>query len=102
MASTIKSQCEIISPINLAKVADGVYEGSFGDFVVSAKVAVTVKNHRIAQIKILDQSCGPGYEALDTVNRILKAQTPKVDAVTGASSSSRSIMIAINRALTGK
>ena len=99
MAHRIESDLAGITSINLTKVADGVYTGSYGDFVVSAKVEVAVKNHRIKKITIVDQNCGPGYEAKDTVSRIIAAQSPKVDAVTGASSSSRSIMLAVARAL---
>lgn len=102
MVNNIQRQYENIKPIDLSRVADGVYEGSFGDFLVSARVAVTIKAHRIDQIKILEQHCGPGYEALDVLDRIVKVQQPKVDAVTGATGSSKSIMIAVYRALTGK
>jgi uncharacterized protein with FMN-binding domain len=102
MASNVKAQYASIKPLDLAKVKDGVYTGSFGDFLVSVKAQVTVKRHRIAEVKIVEQKCGPGYEALETVDRIMKAQAPKVDAVTGASGSSMAIMIAVNRALTGK
>ena len=100
MANNVKAQYACIQPLNLAQVKDGVYTGSFGDFLVSVKVNVTVKRHRIAGVKVVDQKCGPGYEALSTVDRIMKAQAPKVDAVTGASGSSMAIMIAVNRALT--
>lgn len=102
MASNVKHQYESIKPVDLAKIADGIYSGSFGDFLVSVKVNVTVKRHRIVEVKIVEQKCGPGYEALDTTGRIVKAQSPKVDAVTGASGSSMAIMIAVHRALTGK
>ena len=71
MAGNVKRQYESIQPLDLAKVADGAYSGGFGDFLVSVKVKVTVKRHRIEEIKIVDQKCGPGYEALDTVNRAL-------------------------------
>ncbi len=102
MAGNVKHQYDGIKPVDLRKVADGVYSGSFGDFLVSAKVNVTVKLHRIKEIKIVEQKSGPGYEALDTTKRIIKAQSPKVDAVTGASGSSMVIMIAVHRALSGK
>lgn len=102
MASNVKHQYESIKPVNLARIADGVYSGSFGDFLVSVKVNVTVKRHRIVEVKIVEQKCGPGYEALGTTDRIIKVQSPKVDAVTGASGSSMVIMIAVNRALSGK
>jgi len=101
MANKLEAENDKIGGYNLSQVKDGVYTGQSGDFVVSAKVAVTVKNHKIKEIKILEQKCGPGYEAKDTVNRIIKAQSPKVDAVTGASSSSRSIMNAVDQALRG-
>ena len=102
MTNNFKQQFESIKPIDLTKVADGVYAGSFSDFLVSVKVKVTVKRHRITEVKVVEQKCGPGYEALDTTNRIVKAQSPKVDAVTGASGTSKVIMIAVHRALTGK
>ena len=102
MARNVKAQYASIKPLDLAQVKDGVYSGSFGDFLVSVKVNVTVKRHRITEVKIVEQKCGPGYEALDTTDRIVKAQSPKVDAVTGASGSSMAIMIAVNRALTGQ
>lgn len=102
MAHRIEGAQAGIGGIDLSRVADGVYSGSYGDFVVSAQVEVAVKNHRIVKITIKDQKCGKGYEVLDTVGHILKAQSPKVDAVTGASSSSRCIMIAVDRALKGK
>jgi uncharacterized protein with FMN-binding domain len=102
MASNVKHQYENIKPLDLRQVADGTYTGSFSDFLVSVKVSVSVKRHRITGIKVIEQKCGPGYEALDTASRILKAQSARVDAVTGASGSSKAIMIAVQRALTGK
>jgi uncharacterized protein with FMN-binding domain len=99
MAQTIESELNKVTGINLTKVADGVYAGSFGDFVVFSSVEVVVKDHRIDKIVITDQKCAQGYEAKDTVDRIIQTQSPKVDAVTGASSSSRTIMIAVDRAL---
>jgi len=99
MAHNFESELNRVAAIDLKKVPDGIYSGSYGNFVVSARVEVVVKNHRIKKITIVDQKCGRGYEARDTVLRILEAQSPKVDAVTGASSSSRCIMIAVARAL---
>ncbi|MFA4905145.1 MAG: FMN-binding protein [Candidatus Margulisiibacteriota bacterium] len=99
MASSIEAQSAQLTKVDLRKVMDGTYTGSAGNFVVTAKVEVEVKNHRIKKITILDQKCGPGYEARDTVGRMLKAQSPKVDAVTGASSSSRTLMLAVDQAL---
>ncbi|MGB7055012.1 MAG: FMN-binding protein [bacterium] len=49
-----------------------------------------------------EQRSGPGYEALETIDRIIGAQSPNVDVVSGATGSSKSIMIAVQNALTRK
>ena len=45
---------------------------------------------------------GPQYDAKDMTNRIVAAQSPKTDAVSGATGSSKVIMIAVYDALTKK
>ncbi len=102
MANSLKSEVAKLSTLDLSKIKDGVYSGSYGNFVVSANLEVTIKNHKIIKIAIKNQSCAKGYEAQATIDRIIKTQSPKVDTVTGASSSSRSIMIAVDRALKNK
>lgn len=93
---------EIVYDVNLHEIDDGVYSGCFGDFLVSVSLDVTVSDNRIATVEITAQHCGPGYESLETVDRILEAQSPCVDAVSGATNSSRCIMIAVYKALTDK
>jgi uncharacterized protein with FMN-binding domain len=90
-----------VAPVDLTQIEDGVYTGAFGEFVVSVELEVTVENHRITCIDIVDQHCGSGYRALETMNRIMTAQSPLVDVVTGATASSRCIMVAVHSALTG-
>jgi len=102
MANSIEGQVNALGDINLSKISDGTYTGSCGEFLVSTTVAVEVKHHQITKITVKKQLCGQGYEALETIDRIIKAQSPKVDAVTGASTSSRSIMVAVHRALNNK
>lgn len=89
-----------VEDVDLAQIADGVYHGEFGDFLVDVKLEVTVKDHQITKIEITEQRAGSGYEATETVERIIAAQSPKVDAVTGATGSSRCIMLAVQAALT--
>ncbi len=88
-----------ISSIDLEQIEDGVFTGEFSEFLVAVKLEVTVKEHAITEIKIIDQRSGPGYEATETIDRIIKAQSPKVDAVSGATGSSKCIMIAVQNAL---
>lgn len=89
-----------INNIDLSKVKDGVYSSSYVNFLIRVDLKVTVKNHKITDIKIIKQSCGKGYEATDTVTKVLKAQSLKVDTVTGATGSSMAILKAIEQALT--
>lgn len=85
--------------IDLHKIEDGIYRGAFGEFLVSVTLDVTVKDHKITKIEIIEQNSGPGYEAREVIDRIILAQSPNVDAVTGATGSSKSIMIAVQKAL---
>ncbi len=91
---------ERIETVDLQQIEDGVYTGSFGDFLLLVTLDVTVSFNRITDIDILEQRCGPGYDASETVDLILEAQSPCVDAVSGATSSSRCIMIAVYKALS--
>lgn len=93
-------EAEVVTEIDLATIEDGVYTGEYGEFLVYVKVEVTVDSHTITAIDIIDQRAGPGYEATETVDQILEAQSPDVDGVSGATGSSRSIMIAVRNALT--
>ena len=88
-----------IKDIDITKLSDGIYSGEFREFLVSVKAEVTITRNRISEVRISRQRCGKGYEASDTLNRIMKAQTPKVDAVTGATGSSKAIMAAVQKAL---
>ena len=89
-----------IKDSDLTVLKDGLYTGEFGEFLVSVKADVTITKNRISELRISHQRCGKGYEASDTLNRIIKAQSPKVDAVTGATASSKAIMAAVQKALS--
>jgi len=100
MENTIDETYASISDIDLTALSDGIYEGSFGEFLVSVDLRVTVSENQITNIEIINQKSGKGYEAHETLQRIIQAQSPAVDAVSGATVSSKSIMIAVYKALT--
>jgi uncharacterized protein with FMN-binding domain len=100
MANTINS-VELYS-LDLANIKDDVYQGEYSEFLVQVKLEVTVKDHKITSITMLDQRAGPGYEALETIDQIIGAQSVEVDGVSGATASSKSIMIAVQNALQQK
>lgn len=80
---------------------DGVYTGSGMGFNDNITVRVTVQNGKIATIEIIDSDDDEPYftNATAVVSRILSAQTTQVDAVTGATYSSKGIMAAVSDAL---
>ncbi|MFZ5967246.1 MAG: FMN-binding protein [Bacillota bacterium] len=88
-----------ISNVDLSKVADGAYTGSYKVFPVAAEVKVTVTDHKIIGIELLKHSNGQGTPAEIIPDKVVEAQTLEVDIVTGATSSSKVILKAIENAL---
>ncbi len=95
----IEAEYVRIGPVNLAEIPDGVYNGSSGSIPVFVNLDITIRKHRIEEILIVKQRSGKGYQARETVDRIRAAQQPKVDAITGATLSSKCIMVAASNAL---
>lgn len=86
----------------LSKWLDGEYEAAGTGFKSSIKVKVTIKAGDIQSIKILENgdSVGVGdVAAAGMVNRIISQQSTMVDTYTGATSSSKGLLEAVNKAL---
>lgn len=95
-----KKMSEItITDVDLAKVPDGTYDGSFKIFPVAAEVKVTVENHKITGIELVRHENGQGKPAEVLPDKVVEAQSLKVDIVSGATYSSKVILKAINNAL---
>lgn len=88
-----------ITNVNLAEVADGTYTGEADAGVVRAKVEVAVTDHGITAIRILEHDNGQGKAAEAIVDRMISEQRIDVDAVAGATYSSRVIADAVQKAL---
>lgn len=91
-----------IKNVDLAEIPDGAYNGSAGSFPVTAEVSVTVKDHVITDIKLISHSHGPDHGADAITGEVMKAQSLEVDAVSGATTSSKVVLKAIESALTGQ
>ena len=89
----------VVSNISPTAVRDGTYEGEQMNKPVTAKVEVVVKDGAITAIKVLKHSHGPGHGADALIDRVIAAQSLKVDAVSGASLSSKVMLKAIETAL---
>lgn len=88
-----------IKKIDLSKVSNGTYLGSFDALEVGADVKVTVNNHKITDIKIIHHKNVRGKKAEVIPERVIAAQSLQVDTVSGATNSSKVILKAIDRAL---
>lgn len=89
-----------ISDVDLSKIADGTYTGSHEVLWVAAEVSVTVKGNRIAGIELLKHKNGKGASAEVIPDKVIDAQSLQVDVVSGATSSSKVILKAIENALS--
>lgn len=85
--------------IDMEKVADGVYKGSSDGGMVKVEVEVEVKDHKIVNINLLKHECGTGKPAESTLDEMVKNNTDNVDAVSGATVSSKTLRNAVNKAL---
>jgi uncharacterized protein with FMN-binding domain len=91
---------EKIADVDMSKISDGVYEGSCSVFPVSVKVEVAVENHTITNINLVEHKNGKGSAAEVLPAKVVEAQSLEVDAVSGATCSSKAILKAIKDALT--
>lgn len=80
---------------------DGTYEGQARIFPNKARVRVTVEDGRIADVQVLSHFASwIGKRAEKMIpGRIIEAQSARVDAVTGATNSSRVLMAAVEDAV---
>ena len=77
--------------IDLTKVEDGVYEGQCDTGVVRVRVQVTIRNHQLESIELLEHENGRGTPAEAILDQMVQNQTTAVDAVSGATCSSKVI-----------
>jgi len=88
------------APVDHARLKDGTYEGSYRGGPNKASVQVTIKDNNIVNIEILQHQAWRGKKAETAiVERIIAHQSTKVDAVSGATNSSRVIMNAVQNAI---
>lgn len=87
------------SDIAIEDIENGIYIGECNVDFIYAKVAVTVENGAITQIDILEHKNERGTPAEKIIDNILQQQSIDVDAVSGATNSSKVIKKAVENAL---
>ncbi|PKL28310.1 MAG: FMN-binding protein [Spirochaetae bacterium HGW-Spirochaetae-2] len=84
---------------DLSKIADGIYEGSYEAFPVKVVVTVEVADHRIVTVELKEHRNGQGKDAESLLPHIVATQSVELDAVAGATYSSKVILKAVEQAL---
>jgi len=92
------STLSIVNP-DLSKIADGKYEGSYEAFPVKVVVIVEIADHRIVSIELKEHRNGQGKPAESLLAKIVANQSVELDAVAGATYSSKVILKAVEQAL---
>jgi uncharacterized protein with FMN-binding domain len=95
------AKTEIIGgPVEPGKLVDGFYKGSAQGGPNSAIVKVTIQDQKITYIEILEHDAWKGKKAEPIIpQRIIDQQSTDVDAVSGATNSSKVLMNAVQDAL---
>jgi len=104
---SISDEVEHIKSMNIAyvdpaTVPDGEYTGEFPFRQrYLYRVKVTVKSGKIVDIEVLENGTENEYaeKGLGVIPRILREQSPKVDAVSGATVTSKALMKCVEKAL---
>lgn len=87
--------------IQVSDLSDGEYEGEYDVGYIYAKVKVTVQSGSITDIELLEHQNERGQAAEMITDRIVEEQRIDVDAVSGATNSSKVIKKAVETALFG-
>lgn len=98
---TASPKLQPLGKLDLSNVQDGEYIGECDNRAVKVTVAVRTENHRITDIQILRHNNGMGKKAEEITSRVIEAQSINIDAVSGATFSSNTILKAVENALEG-
>ncbi len=89
-----------ITNVDLKSLSDGTYHGEYAYSNTDYKVDVEIKDHQIVDVKI-DGGGASEYSKLaeGVIDKIIEEQRLDVDAISGATTSSKAILKAVENAL---
>ena len=91
-----------ISNVDFSRLPDGTYQGTFNGGRFSNTVEVTVTDHKVTAIKVVkDVTFKNPARRRQIIDSVIKAQSLKVDTITGATATSKAYLKAIENALSG-
>lgn len=89
-----------IPSVDISSLKDSVYNGSYSYLCMPYRVAVTVEEKQIKKIEITKNYKRKWAKMAEgVIPRVLEAQNTNVDAVSGATTSSKALLMAIYNAL---
>jgi uncharacterized protein with FMN-binding domain len=88
-----------IENVDFSVVADGTYTGVFQNKILLAVVQVEVADHKIVSIEILEHKDAYLPQARQIAGDVLNKQSLEVDAISGATLTSDTVLKAIEDAL---
>jgi uncharacterized protein with FMN-binding domain len=88
-----------LETLDLSSIADGTYRGEVQSIPIHVIVDVVILNHEITQVVIVKHRSGQGEAANAITEAIVTHQSADIDAIAGATYSSKAILIAVMRAL---
>ncbi len=91
---------EALKKVDMASLTDGTYRGSGTGYDAPIDVKVTVKGGKIEAIAVTNARESRPYRSIkDIPTQIIKAQSLRIDAVTGATMTSNAVIMAVAKAL---
>ncbi len=91
----------VIEDVDLNTIDDGVYNGSFEYGSFTYAVEVVMENHSIVQINVTsNRDSSHAKKAEEIISVVLNKQAINADAVSGATTTSKALLKAIENALT--
>ena len=89
-----------IQNVDISNIRDGEYIGTFSYSGFEYKVKTIVSSHKIEDIMILhNRDTKHAKQAEGVISEIVENQTPNVDAISGATTTSKALMKAVENSL---
>ena len=95
----LRPQVLEIGTVDLNIMADGEYIGVCQNKILIAVVKVRIQNHEIIDIEVLEHKASYMGQAERIAGEVCDKQTLEVDAISGATFTSRTVLKAIENAL---
>lgn len=93
---------ETVNGIDLASVSDGVYAGRYESGRWTNELEITVKDHKITDIKVIKDVMFPMPElAEELFDRVIEEQNTDIDITSGATVTGKAYLKSIENALSG-